>query len=82
MNVFSLPIQSKIWANVIIFSVGFCWCFEYYWRSDDVEVVNRGWVTMTDSFTTYSKTSTLCFKLIVAHCIAIIFNIYEGKPWK
>lgn len=37
---------------------------------------------MTDSFTTYSKTSTLCFKLIVAHCIAIIFNIHTGKPWK
>lgn len=37
---------------------------------------------MKDQFTTKSKSSTICFKVIVAHCLAVIFNIYQNKPWK
>lgn len=45
-------------------------------------MINRGWVSMKDNFTTYSKTTTLCFKLILGHCISINFNVYQGGPWK
>ena len=82
MNILAGRHQLVIWINNLIFSIAFILCFKLYWSSDDFQINHRGWVSMTDNFTTYSKSSTLCFKLIIAHCLAVTINIYRGRPWK
>lgn len=82
MNILSKQHQINIWVNTLIFSLAFVLSFCYYWGSDERQYINRGWVSMKDNFTTYSKTTTLCFKLILGHCISINFNIYQNEPWK
>lgn len=82
MNVLAPQHQLTIWINNLVFTASFTLCFLVYWKSDDFETNHRGWVSMKDQFTTYSKSSTLCFKLIVGHCMAIIFNMYQNRPWK
>ena len=82
MNVLALQHQLTIWINNLIFSAASAISFWYYWHSDDYETNHRGWVSMKDQFTTESKSSTICFKVIVAHCLSVIFNIYQNRPWK
>lgn len=82
MNVLGLQHQLTIWISNFIYAIAFSICFFIYWNGSDFETNHRGWVSMKDKFTTYSKSSTLCFKLIVAHCLAVIFNMYQNKPWK
>lgn len=82
MNILAPRHQLIIWICNLTFTIGFAISFWLYWRSDDFEVIHRGWVTMDDQFTKKSKSSTLSFKVIVAHCIAVIFVVYQNRPWK
>ena len=82
LNILAPRHQLVMWVNNFIFTVAFICCFQIYWNSSEFQPNQRGWVSLSEGFTTYSDSSTICFILTFSHCLSIILNLLQRDPWK